>query len=171
MSLSEIRKDPIIRRALQIKEAADAAINLERFIAEADMLHSRRASRNLYKIALEPTKLALASLEDLSNRARLSEIKTRIYVQRNAILRAHKHCVSYVGTKYRDTVKEFASNAGDRKLFMDRVLNKLVSSVAEMDDALEILEIYIKDIDQSAWSITRATEMIKLLMDARGKTL
>ena len=149
MSLSEIRSDPVVKRALTLKESADAAINLERIVSEADMLHSGRASRKLYKISLEPTK----------------------YVQRTAIQHAFEHCSAHISTQHRDTMKQYASNAGDRKMFLNRVLNKLVESISNMDSTLELLEIYIKDIDQSAWAIRNATDMLKLLMDNRGKAV
>ena len=171
MSLAEIKSDPVVKRALALKESADAAINLERIVTEADMLHSERASRKLYKISLEPTKLANASLQDMSNRARLSELKARVYVQRTAVQHAFEHCSAHISTQHRDTMKEYASNAGDRKMFLNRVLNKLVESISNMDSTLELLEIYIKDIDQSAWAIRNATDMLKLLMDNRGKAV
>lgn len=171
MSLADIRSDPVIKKALSIKEAADSAINLERVINEADMLHADRGSRKLHKINLEPTKLANASLQDMANRARLSELKARVYVQKMAIERAYEHCVAHISTQHRDVVKQYASNAGDRKMFVNKVLHKLVESVATMTSTLDLLEIYIKDIDQSAWALRNATEMLKLLMDNRGKTL
>jgi hypothetical protein len=171
MSLSEIRSDPVIKKALSIKSAADAAINLERIVAEADMLHSDRASRSLYKISLEPTKLAQASMQDMSNRARLSELKARVYVQKMAIEHAFDHCTAHISTQHRDVMRQYATNAADRKMFVNKVLNKLVESMSSMTATLDLLEIYIKDIDQSAWALRNATEMMKILMDVRGKAV
>ena len=171
MSLLEIRKDPLIVRAMQLKDAADAAINLERIEEEAKVLHSGRTSRKLYKIALEPTSLAEAAMRDMSNRARLSELKARVYVQKKAMENAHEQCVAHIGTKYSDFVRALASNAADRKLIYTKILKPIIQQLSEMESTLELLEIYIKDIDQAAWGLRNATDMLKLIYDTRGKAV
>jgi hypothetical protein len=171
MSLAEIKADPIIQRALQLKEVADGAINLEKIEDEARILHESRTSRKLYKIALEPTSLAQATLKDMAHRARLSELKARVYVQKTAIEHANATCTAHIGTKYRKFIAQVATNAGDRKLVYTKILTPLIQQISEMESTLELLEIYIKDIDQAAWGLRNATEMLKLLMDNRGKTL
>lgn len=171
MSLAEIKGDAVIRKALQLKDAADSAINLERVEEEARVLHNSRTSRKLFKIALEPSSLAEAAMRDMSNRARLSELKTRVYIQKRAIEHAHEQCVAHIGTKYSDFIRSQATNAADRKMIYARILKPLIQQISEMESTLEVLEIYIKDIDQAAWGLRNATEMLKLLMDNRGKVL
>ena len=171
LTLGDVREDAVIKRAFQIKEAADEALNLERIEQEAALLHTARTSRKLYKIALEPSSLAEAAMRDMSNRARLSELKTRVYVQRSAIENAYEQCSAHVATKYSTLIRKYATNAADRKLVLNKILRPLVSATAEMDSTLNLLEIYIKDIDAAAWALRNATEMLKLLMDNRGKAV
>ena len=170
-TLREIREDPVILRAFQVKESADSKLDLEKIEREADLSHANRTSRRLYKIALEPTSLAQAAMQDMANRARLSELKARIYVQRCALMSAQEQCTAHLSTRHRAFLQKNGSTVADRKMVVVRILKPLVQAIAEMDSTLELLEIYIKDIDAAAWALRNATEMLKLLMDNRGKTL
>lgn len=170
-SLKEIREDPVIRRAFQIKESADTALDLEKIEREADLSHANRASRRLFKIALEPTSLAHAAMQDMANRARLSELKARIYVQKCSLMNAQEQCTAHLATRHREFLQKSGSTVADRKMVVIRILKPLVQAISEMDSTLELLEIYIKDIDSAAWALRNATEMLKLLMDNRGKVL
>lgn len=167
----ESRRDPVIVKAFAVKVESDSALNLERIEREIKILHESRTSRTLYKVALEPTKLAEASLRDMSCRARLSELKKEVFLQKMLLEAAFEACAAHLSTKYGEDLRQLASNATERKYLNNKVLSPLVSRIAELDATAMLLEIDMKDIDSAGFAIRNATEMMKLIYDSRGKVL
>ena len=170
-TIGEIRKDPIIRAALSLVETSETALNLERIDREVDVLQNSRTSRKLYKLALEPTSLAEAALRDLSNRARLSELKTSVYRQQASLETAFDAAAAHLTTKHRSLIQAVASNATDRKYVINKILKPLRTRIAELECGLEIIDIAIKDLDQAGFLLRNATEMMKLLIERRSQVV
>lgn len=168
VSVKSLRADPIIEKALSLVEQSESAISLERVEREMRVLHESRTSRKLYKAALEPSSLSEASLRDMSNRSRLSELKAQVYVQKNALDVALEAATAHMTTKYAAVLREVASTAGDRKYVIRKVLNPLVARIGELGATMEVLDIHIKDIDQAAWSVKVAADMLKVILERQG---
>jgi ribosomal protein S20 len=170
-SLNDIKEDPFIRKALHLRKTSEAAINLERIEEELRVLHASRTSRKLYKMALEPTRIAEAAMRDMSNRARISELKTSVHVQQKALETAYEAATDHLGTVYGQAIKEAATNATDRKFVMHKILRPLRGRLAELESTMTAIEISLKDIDQAAWSIKVASEMLKMTVERHGSVL
>ena len=169
--IKEIRLDPVVASAIGIKHSVDAAIDFEKIAEEARVLQSSRTSRKLYKVALEPTSLADAAMRDMSARSRLAELKATVSVHSMAIATALEKAGDHVSVRYANEINLHATNAPDRKRLVNKILSPLVDKLAEIASTMEVLETFLKDIDQSSYQLRNATELMKLIVERRVNTV
>lgn len=162
MSFStEIKKDRKYKKLLKILEVAQSRINVERDRNEAFTMHSGLLVRQLYGKNVFSTKRVLeATAQVQANRSRLVEIRSRatehISYLHQGVIAFKRYCLSnYEFSGYR--TKE------QRDAILDKPLRPILDFIAEVDTLIDILDQFIKDIDQAGHSIRHIVEVLKLL--------
>lgn len=166
--LEEIRADEIVKRTMEIKKSIDVSMDLEKIVDEAKVLHANRTSRKLYKIAMDADSMGIAVLMDMSVRARMSEMLAAVYVQKFALETAFEKCVSHITVVHADLIKELATNATDRKHVINKVLAPIVSKIAALTSAMEVLDIFMKDLDKAGYSMTTAKDNLRMIHERKS---
>lgn len=151
-----------------ILAAVDRAVNVERLLREADTLHTGRPSRSLHKNTLTVKGVWEAQSRDITARSRLVEIRVSVGVQRDVLHLAHKKCRLEFTARHAALLRTAASTAEQRKEALERLFMPVVLKVDELDGLIAQLDTYIKDIDQSAFGLRNATELLKLALGPRA---
>lgn len=160
----KIREDEEYIKFKGILKNIKATINHERLLNEAKILHRDRPSRNMHKIKLEPTGIYKAVSMDMSNRARLVELRASLYRDLMVLKAALDAMRNHLSAKYRNSIGEYTSTAPERKAFVERILVKGLEEASVMESTMDQLDSYIKDIDQAAFGMQKIVEVLKLLM-------
>lgn len=166
---SQLKADPEIKALDAVVATAIKSFSPEKVLREAEHLHLERKSRKLYKVVMAPTPLYTADMQDLSTRARLVELKTGIMRMIGVINAAVKSVKTHVSTKYQTELREYGSTIAERNRIIDRVVSDAVQSSSDMASVVDILDVYIKDLDQAGYALRRAIDALKLAHGNRGQ--
>ena len=169
--LSEIKEDRIVLKFKDTCSSVASQIPLPRLLKEAHVLHTDRTSRTLFRHAMSPTKLYEARLKDMSNRARLTEIKVSLIKQKSILEGALSNVRKHILSKYGEGLKAVGSTAEMRRALLDRTLSSGLELISDIEVAADELDLYIKDIDQAAFGFRDATELIKLMVDRKEQVV
>lgn len=163
--LKTIRKNPNYKSFLAIVETVTARIDIEGANKEALALHAGRLSRALHgEKRYSPKAIVDANMQDISNRARLVEIRVKHDKQLSLLKSAIDAMRRHISTEYSDDLRDF-STAEQRRAFVDRVLKASVQLLEEGEAMIEMLDALIKDLDQTSHAMRHIVECLKLVMD------
>lgn len=170
--IKEIKRDSQYKTFLRVFEATQSTLNIEAAIEEARALHTSRSSRALTgKDRYSPKKLIDAAAKDMSVRARLVELRVSNDRKLSHLQEAMEAIRRYVMTEYADDLQEF-STAEQRRAFVDRVLKSAHSLVSEGNQLLGMLDLLIKDVDQTSHAMKHIVDCLKLLDNKNvGRTI
>lgn len=162
MSFSKmLKKDKKYKTLLRILEEAQERINVEKDRAEAFSLHSGLEVRSLYGKNVFSTKRVLQADAQLqANRSRLVAMRTLAtqhisYLQQGCVA-YRRHCfATYDFSDYR--------NKEERDSILDKPLRPALDFIAEVTILMDMIDMFIKDIDQSGHTIRRIIDVHKLL--------
>jgi hypothetical protein len=171
MSIEAVRSDKVIQASKQLVIDSERALNLERIERDIRVIVESRTSKDLYKQALEPTKLLESVLKDLSCRSRLSELKANVFKQKLLLEKAYESVAGQITTVHGDWLRSLATNNPDRKHVVNKVARTLVVRIGELDCVAELLDIAIKDIDAAGYGLTNSTALMKLIYEGRGRVV
>lgn len=163
--IREIRADSNYAKFMEVLTSVESAIDLAQLEKELKLLHSARPSRNLRTATLTPINAWNAVASDLSNRARLIEIHVSVYRSAQVLEAAIDQTRSYLSVRYQDDINAVARNAPARKQFMDYILRKGTETHSALQAFLEIVNMYVRDIDQAAYALRNGIDVLKLQIE------
>ena len=166
--LDAIRADPNHAKFTRIVDAVVLKIDLVAWTAEAMTMHAARNSRRILGEDRYSAKILVdATLQDLSARSRLVEIRVRNDIQMASLATAIGAMRRHVSTQYADELKEF-STAGLRASFVDRVLKTSLQILEEGTALTGMIDLLIRDIDAAGYSFKAVIDCLKLLEGNKG---
>lgn len=161
--LHEIRQSKTYATFKTVVETVKKRVDLDRGMEEALSLHAGRLSRNIRgERRYSPKILIDASLQDLSYRSRLVEIRVKNDLQLATLREAIDAMRRHISTEYSEDLRDFAT-AEQRRSFVDRVLKNQKTFLAEGEAFIHTLDSLIKDIDQGGYNLKAIVECLKLL--------
>ena len=161
----EIKKDKRYKKLLHILEVAQSRIDVERDRNEAFTMHSGLLVRQLYGKNVFSTKKVLTAIAQLqANRSRLVEIRSRaaehISYLHQGVVAFKRYCMAnYEFSGYK--TKE------QRDSLLDKPMRPVLDFIAEVDTLIDVLDTFIKDIDQAGFGVRNIVEVLKLLDSSR----
>jgi hypothetical protein len=164
-AISELSSYETLMRVFESIQSSFKPDTLER---EAKTLHTARPSRTLFKKPLTPTNLWAAQTKDIEVRSRLVEIRVSITTHRDVLLRCIKLVRGDVSTQYSSVLKRFASNADGRSAMLDRFVRQPLELADRINATIDVLDVLIKDIDQTAFGIRNGAELLKIMLGPRA---
>jgi hypothetical protein len=167
--VKEIRGGATFKTFRQVFEAVTKRVDIAKNTAEVLGLHTSRTSRSLAtkKERYSPSVLIDASLNDLSARARMVELRVRADLNLSTLREAVAAFAKHVQTEYAEELREFRT-AEQRKALVDRVIKQAREFMAEGETFIATVDTLVKDIDQSGHSLRHVIECLKLLDGNKG---
>lgn len=168
----ELGEDDNCRRFSAVYKTARSALNVERLEGEIRYLHANRSSRTLNAAKISPKILSVATIEDLSARSRLIEIKLLAYRTEELLSISLAKVRNYVKTEYRDDIAEMSgSTKADRDATLDVVFEGPVAFLGDLKSLSTQIDMIVKDIDQGSFNLRRLQDMLAIQLDHREHTL
>ncbi len=169
--IEDIRADSTYTQFKKILAVTKGKLKIEESTAEAFALHESRLVRVMTgEDRYSAKKLIDAAYKDLACRSRLVKIRVTNDKHLSYLVDATKSMTKYLRTEYADDLKEFGA-AGERHDYVDRILKSAHSTIHEAQQLIDMLDMFIKDIDQASYSLKNVMESLKLLADKKGSTL
>lgn len=166
--IREIREDENYVKFTKILANTRAKMDLEKAMQEVLSLHMSRTSRNMLgPDRYSPKKIIDASMKDMSNRARLVEIRVRNDVNLSHLREAMDALRRYISTEYADDLKEW-STAEQRRAFVDRMMKSANQLINEGDALIKTIDTFVKDLDQSGYAFKGIISCLELLNGNKG---
>lgn len=167
--VQEIRQDEVYKKFSAAFNAIEAKLKLDECMKEAMSIHAGRLSRMLIsEKRYSPTALLNARLDDLSNRARLAEMRVQRDIMICKLEELLKAMRRHIHTEYVDELKEY-STVDQRKSLVDRVLKRANLTISDGRNLINAIDFLIKDVDASGFSLRDAVECLKLLSERPGQ--
>lgn len=153
----------------KIVQQVQKRLNPEKDKEEAVALHAGRTSRKLFGERKYSGKhLIDASLNDLSVRSRLVELRVRTSNQIDILHEASKAMKHSMLTNFQDDIKKRFSTVGDRNAFMETMIASALEIEREGDALLKIFDSLINDIDKSSYHLKGVIECLAMLDSSKG---
>lgn len=162
-----LRKDEQYRSYRNIFRTVQEGLDLQKTLKEATFLHKSRKSRLLFEARVSPQKLQDAILMDMSNRSRLTELKSLLLNEQELLSTAISLGKKHVRATYATILKEYGSTKDAQMLVVDKVFSSGTAFLAEIDSAVEILDLFVRDIDQAGFSLRNVVETLKMMLERR----
>lgn len=168
----ELKEDSEWKRFREVFRTTQEALNIGSTEYEVKSLHANRPSRSLNAAKVAVHVLQEATIGDLTARSRLTEIKLLVYRTEELLSTAIKQIRKYLASQYADEVKALGgSNAGTRTALLDRLLSRPIEYLSSLSSLTEQIDLIVKDIDQTAFSLNRSKELLQMLLDRKEAEL
>jgi hypothetical protein len=158
----KLKQDQKYLRYRSIFKTINETLDLDKNLKEAGYLHRNRKSRALYELRVSPIKLQNASLNDLSNRSRLTEIKALILLQQELLTTAIKETKKHVRTTYADILSSYGTTKESQLLVVESIFSAGSTVLSRIDGAIAMIDLYIKDIDQAGFNLRLTADTLKM---------
>lgn len=162
-----LKDDNTFVRYRNIVKTIKERISLEKNLAEARSLHAARTIRSLKGSTPSPASLYEASVREAATRARLTELKVTLYVEKELLKEAIDSTVSHIRSAYDMTY--VGSTQEERKLALRSMLRSGYRLLDELNAALDVLDFVIKDIDQCGYSLRNMIDIVKIQIERPGQ--
>lgn len=169
--IKTIREDKEYKKFKTIWTRIQKDLDIETAIEECKILHNARLSTKIKdnKGQFSPQQLFDANAIDLSSRSRMSFIAANLQLRLSKLDSALDAVQNYILNTYS---KEIGVKTIDgQKKFIRRVLKQYIQLYEQGKAALTFIEVLIKDIDQTGYSMRNMVDCVKLLSETKGKVI
>lgn len=164
MSLAELKEglseDNIFARYRSIRDTAAQQLPYESLCDEIAMIQAVRQARTSVH-NMSPKNLLDVSLDEISQRARLTEILVKAKRASAMIQPVVDGLWHHITGTYAEELKSFRTK-GERESAISAVLNKGYVLIAELDNLITQCELVIKEIDQTSFALSRIATLFEL---------
>jgi Fe-S cluster assembly scaffold protein SufB len=159
---AKLKEDKIFKQYRNLVSHIAESVNTDDIEAEAKRLHSGRKSRALTGTSPGPNALTDASLQDSANRSRLTQIRVDLTKQEALLSEAIDAIRTHVSITYRNDLPEIGTK-GERLAYVNQFLRKGVNLRVKLSVLMSIIDLYIKDIDQTGFALKNAVHILELV--------
>ena len=164
-TIKEIKESVAWEKINRVFENTVKCVNLEMAQNEAMAMHANRDSRKLKsnQNRYDPNLLIDCCLQDLSFRARMVEIRVKIDLQCTILRESVTYAKNFILTKWASEIGDEYKTIDQKKSFVDRLLKNQLEFLGSVKSLLDLIDVLIKDIDQSGHSMRHIVDCLKLL--------
>ena len=166
-SLDSIKQDPVYVKYKNVLRLVKNGSDLVKIREEADFLHKKKLSRKLHEMRIAPAALQDAVANDLSNRARMVELKAFVLNQLELLSSTLSLTKKHLRVEYRDVFSAFGKTRDMQTLLLDKILSSGNEVLSQLESTNTLLDVYIKDIDQSGYAMSTIKETLILFLKAK----
>lgn len=155
-----LREDDAFTRYKSVRATASAQMPYDVLCDEIERIQVCRQARASTH-DLMPKDLLSVSMDEVSHRARLTEVLVQAKRCRATIQPVVDGMWNYIASTYFEELKAFKT-AGQRDSAISTVLNAGYTFIANLDSLIDQCELVIKEIDQTSFALTRAANLMEL---------
>ena len=136
----------------------------EFMLDELESLHARRDIRALRSEGLLQSSQLIAldnNIDNQSVRSRCVELKIKALRQSVTYTEVIKKLKRYIPVKFNKFLTKQASTVTERKLWVDYVLEPIVSKAERLDHVVHICDVIIEDCDSAGFTLKRINETLE----------
>lgn len=173
--LSALRKalneDEMLTEFFDKLETLVGRVNLSRLETEMKTLFAQRSSRELYKVALQPTPLYKAIGNDLRARSRITEIRVELLRTKADVQRPLDKLSNYVSVKYADYLEDVpsAKTQAGRKSILRAIFAVAHEFLEDISTTIGIAELYVADIDAAGFGLTNDRAILGIMTERKDQ--
>lgn len=166
---NDIRESADYQKFKKIMLRTQKGLQVERDRTEALSMHAGRTSRKLYGMKqYSPKALMDASLNDMSVRSRLVELRVNTSVQKDMLHEAVKAMKQSILTNFGDQLKPKFKTIGERTAFLDNLLATALEIEHEGEAFIKLLDSLVADIDKASFHLRTMSDALQLLDQSKG---
>ena len=166
----EIKKTSKYKNLKRLLDDETYSIPFEALKRELRTLH---ASRTLSKVSVGSANFARqivkASAIEVSVRSRAVEMKVMAVTVAKELERNLKYFGDWISIEYSEELKVLSTQK-ERKQFVDRMLERFYKHLDKLHGILEIIEIYITDIDKAGFAAKNIVHTFEVIRKNEGAT-
>lgn len=171
--IAAIRADARYKKFKKIVTEAQERVDFEKDREEALALHSGLVVRTIYGKKMYSSKTLLESLAQVqANRSRLVELRVRSSIHISYVKEASSAFKRYIYTAYADDMRNAEYRTKDqREALLMRLTAIAEEFMSEGNSHLDMIDTFIKDLDQAGFSMKHMVDVLRLLDGKEGKIL
>ena len=139
--------------------------NLKAVIADVRANAAARLLPSMYAEAPTEMKLYKAIGKEIATRSRLTEIRGSLTIDASSLKKALDAISSHVRVNYQDWLADYGKRVDDQKQIIYSVLRHGYVLRDDMATVIDLIDFYIKDIDQANFSASNMTRMYERFND------
>lgn len=168
--LVKVKKDERYKTFKKIVEQVQGRVDFETARNEAVSLHSGLIVRTLYgKKQFSPKTIIESVAQVQANRSRLVELRSKSQIHLSYLDEAAEAFKRYLMTQYADDLAGFRTK-DQRDALLDRIMAKAQEILAEGKGFNNLLDGYIKDLDQAGYTHKALVDLLQML-EAKGSQI
>lgn len=158
-----LKKDSRYLRYKSIGRTIEQTLPYETLCAEIDMIQTARKVRTATLGDLQPRELLDVSMDEVSHRARLTEILVQAKRKRHDLAAIVDGVWGYIAAEYADELSTFRTK-DDRSQAISSCMGKGYELLSSLDSLIDQCETTIKDIDQTGFALSRIANLFELVL-------
>lgn len=168
----DIRESKDYRKFRKIVIEVQERLNIDKDRTEALSLHAGRTSRKLFgDRRYSPKHLLDASLNDMSSRSRLVELRVKTTNQIDVLHEACKAMRYSMSTNFTEEIKARFKTVGERNAFFDTMIASALEIESEGSAQIKLLDDLIQDVDRASYHLKGVIECLGLLQGSKAGTV
>jgi hypothetical protein len=166
--IKAIRKDPKYKTLKQVLENAQSKIDIEQSRKRAFVLHASLEVRGLYgRKKFSPKRILSATAQIQANRSTLVEIRARLSEHVSYVEAAQAAFRRHVFSEFSEDLRDYRTKE-QRDAFINNATVTVVDFISEVTALVDLLDTFIKDLDQAGHNIRHMVDVLKLLASSKG---
>ncbi len=165
MALSDFRaavlEDSRYKRYLGLYETATHSINVPALTSELKTIAKIRVEALKKKMA--PRRLLDLSMEEVSHRARITEILVSVKSTKSTLSDVGTQVWIFCAAEYSSHLSDIRTKA-DRDAAVSSCFRKGDELIAKLESLVDMCSDLLKDIDQNSFSLNRVSGMYEILL-------
>lgn len=158
-----LKKDSRYLRYKSIGRTIEETLPYETMCAEIEVIQSARKVRTGSLSDLQPRELLDVSMDEVSHRARLTEILVQAKRKRHDLAAVIDGVWRYISTEYADELRDFRTK-DERSQAVTTCMGKGYELLSSLDSLIDQCETTIKDIDQTGFALSRIANLFELVL-------
>jgi len=155
-------RDDTYKKYRNIVKTIKDKIDIEDIDSEIDRLHNGRLSRTLYGTTPGGNDIMKAALQDASHRSRMAQIRVRVTKQADLLDITLDATRIYLARHYAEEIADIRTK-GERDGYFNTYLAAGVTLYAKLRSLLDRIDTYLKDIDQTGFSLKHCIDILELI--------
>ncbi len=146
----------------EVLKRTNKLADFDSFVSEMELLHKQKKTRTLLlSKRMSPDKLIDAGAQSMSYRSRIVEIKVATQKAQRILASVIENLEAEIIANYSEYINE-RSIAG-KKAYVKSFLSEGYKKLADLNRIVDMGDVFIHDIDQSAWALKHMMDGLTLI--------
>lgn len=158
---ARLKEDEAYLKYKNILEYCRGLAEFDNLVAEMELMHKTRKSRDMHLKTPDVHKLIEASLQASAFRSRCVEIMNTVQKANRLLQAATDRIETHTSTVYRDYIQ--GKSISDRKAYLRNVFQVAHYKLADYERIVEMAKLLIEDLDSFGWTAKHTLDALTLI--------